>query len=166
MKKPKKTKAQKQRERMKEWFRKTFRAANRNLRAVDIIRIRDGDTIRMNDSLGHLGHKAIEEIRMAMILCGAPDTPRMRFDDIPKGSANDWSEGSKAIWRNFWLWQDSLNRHGTRSEKQAFHAVLWFSYGCGPREIEKKIRVRQGTGKASQFIHMGVTRYCEVAGWI
>jgi hypothetical protein len=162
-----KTKAEKRKLRMREWFKKTFRAANRNIRAIEIIRVRDGDTIRANRQLGPEAHRALREITKAILLLGAQATPRMRFDDIPKGTANNWSDYDKMVWHSVWLWDDLMGasdeRGGNARSRKAHQAVLLFAdprNAMGPRDIERKVKSRNGTFK--QMLIEGVMCYLEI----
>lgn len=164
------TAAQRRKEKTQAWFKKTFANANRLAKPPEVIRVRDRDTLEANGEwFSPNGHRAIAEIRAVFILIGGPMCAKMRFDDIPKGTANDWTEQQKAAWRTFWLWQDTMNRPdnrgGRKLYRQAFEATLLFVEGVGPRAIEKKIRVRQGVGKARQLLITGVKKYSEIAGW-
>jgi hypothetical protein len=119
------------------------------------------DTAGMNDrigrKLGAKGHRAIDEIRTAIILLGSPPCPQMRFDDIPRGSS-EWSATSKAIWKRFWLWQDQLFRENL----QAREATILFAKGHRIREIEQMVHVSQGHGRGAKLIEIGARAYVSI----
>jgi hypothetical protein len=112
---------------------------------------------KLERGLGSQGHRAMEEIRRALILIECPAIPHMRFDNVPRGS-RDWSDGDKAVWKRFWLWQDQMFREDVKARE----ATILFAKGHRIYEIEETVKVRRGVGKAKAMIFHGAKVYCDI----
>ena len=112
------------------------------------------DTALVNNSLTPYGHRAIKEIRVALIMLGTLKCSNLDPDYVPS-TADDFSDELKAVWSRYRLWLTM-----TENKKKERDAVIAFAKGKRPREIEQEIRVRNGRGKS--LIKDGTKIYAEI----
>lgn len=151
------------RARRKSAFAKEFQKGRKRYPEPEVIRFsRDElETVGINLRLGQNGHRAIEEIRRALQLGGMKPVCGADYNRIPKG-AGEWTDSQSALWQRFktWAWIMSLSPVLLKQRD----AAIFFAKGFRPREIEREVKIRNGT--ALERIESGAREYCEMAGWV
>lgn len=121
---------------------------------------REWDTTGINSALGkrwgQQAHRAVEEVKTALVLIGSPSFSTMNLDRMPKG-AGDWSNTSKELWKRFWLWNNLL-----KDEPRPKNALILLAKGERIKAIEQEIGVSQGHGYGRKHIMRGVEAYIEI----
>lgn len=103
------------------------------------------DTRGVNDrigiELGPDGHRAIEEIRLGLVLAGAQKVAQMLSPDHIPATGDDWSKELKDLWDRFHRWDRTLRAEDWKTHK----AVILFAKGHKPTVIDAEVRIRKGT---------------------
>lgn len=108
----------------------------------------------IGEKLGSLGHKAIEEIRVSIMLMTATRIATMDADYIPS-TCDDWSPRMIEVWSRFCRWHKDLDQN-----RPAREAVMLFAKGEKLRDIERSVRIRSGTARTR--IEQGVKAYVDL----
>lgn len=112
------------------------------------------DAAVMND-MSQMALKALDEIRDVQTFMGLPQRSTTKLDHVPGNG--EWSDGQVDVYHRFMAWFNA-------SEKKQRDSVILYVEGYGLREIDKMVRMRNGSAKLK--IKQGVLMYCYEAGWI
>lgn len=111
------------------------------------------DTASVNNGLGPYAHRALEEIGMCLSFFDSVTTGNLNPEHI-SSTNDDWSDLMKQAWSRWRLWNVLVAK-----EENVREATILFARGERLRAIEKKLRIRQGHGKARALIDTGIEKY-------
>jgi hypothetical protein len=99
--------------------------------------------------------RALDEIRVALIMCGGPRVGILDFTRV-RGGNPDWTEEQVAHWHRFKAWHAVM----TKEDRLARDACILYSSGNSLREIDRDLRMRKGMAK--QKVKAGWQEYTAI----